>query len=831
MAKGKILYSDVSDEDVYKLVRQSAAETLTVVNTLTDAIKSSAKGINAGSNGIGNKAEIDALTKSLEDVKRLTEELNILKAKSKEANLLLSKSYDQLSDSEKQVITDSVNISNIRKENLALTKEAIAQSKAEEGSLSQMRTSLNKLIKEYDAMGKARRESIKGTELLDKIKTETLAIYGLETASGRFRRNVGNYTAGDNGLAASINQLTREAPSAAVSMSTFFLAISNNLPQFTDEIKKLKDANVELEASGKPAVSILGQLGKAVLSWQTLISFGITLLTLYGSKLIDYIFDTNKATKSQLDWNKELEKSEKNIDGLVKRIEDANLAIRKSSGTLTIEEENAFKIQREIFAEREKAYNTFIEQQKTLRTELAKARGEDNVSGQLIDAQARMRGNPNFKYGTGFYEYFKGLDSATEAYNRTLAYTTAAQQKLLQEKIDASNAEKIKKQKKEYEDLLKLQQDYYRALQKAQTDNIQDEYQRDSQKIKDNLKFEQEDNIAKYGNNEKSKKLNLELEKKANDDLFKIQQKKIIADEEWNKAKDDRVKKKREEDMKADKERAKIEEAATEEERKRLQAFLDKRQSEEEKARDKAAKDRIKKEQETLNTLQKQSDNYFSRKEKAADMEIQNAKDKQQTLALLAQKGVENAAENYAFEQKAQAEAEEKRLKLERNKMRSEFAISLLKAYSNNGGDLNKTLGDSAALIAAAQALPQFYEGTEDTGTVNKPLDKNGGRLAVIHDNERILNREQNMRLPKGLSNEDLVRQASLMPPSYHSTMTRTNGIEKLESKLDSVVNAINNIEIPEYRLHWDEIEKGFIHTTTKRDRIVRDHQIKRGLF
>lgn len=213
-------------------------------------------------------------------------------------------------------------------------------------------------------------------------------------------------------------------------------------------------------------------------------------------------------------------------------------------------------------------------------------------------------------------------------------------------------------------------------------------------------------------------------------------------------------------------------------------------------------------------------------------MEIQNAKDKQQTLALLAQKGVENAAENYAFEQKAQAEAEEKRLKLERNKMRTEFAISLLKAYSNNGGDLNKTLGDSAALIAAAQALPQFYEGTEDTGTVNKPLDNNGGRLGVLHDNERIFTKKHNEPLLKlGLSNDEVVRRATLMPPTFHSTMTRTNGIEKLESKLDSVVNAINNIEIPEYRLHWDEIEKGFIHTTTKRDRIVRDHQIKRGLF
>lgn len=812
MAKGKILYSDVSDEDVYKLVRQSAAETLTVVNTLTDAIKSSAKGINAGSNGIGNKAEIDALTKSLEDVKRLTEELNILKAKAKEANLLLSKSYDQLSDAEKQVITDSVNISNIRKENLALTKEAIAQSKAEEGSLSQMRTSLNKLIKEYDAMGKARRESIKGTELLDKIKTETAAIYGLETASGRFQRNVGNYKSGYDGLANSINQLTREAPAAAVSMQTFFLAISNNLPQFTDEINKLKKANIELEATGKPTVSVLGAIGKAVFSWQSLISVGITLLTIYGGKLVDYIFNTKTATKATDEFAN-------SIQDVNKRLAESNKELEKSNNIAVSGEDAGSELNR---------YAEFLRKKGEINLHYAKLESENR---KRLDKESGYRRTDSdiatdllFTPDKDLAEYLKRkkiIDEGKAKELKNVSIIFAQLEQKLSDDKEKARADKEKdhkeKQVKEREEKFKTFEEITLEEYNTEVQNTKDFYER--QKNNADIDF-LNGKISQQEYDKTIEQLKLDSLYRQFQNAVDYGQKTVYLEEQISAMKVDILKKQ-----------------LAQEEKIRKDAILKGTDSGKEQAKkaaqfkDNEDKERIKKEQETLNTLQKQSDNYFSRKEKAADMEIQNAKDKQQTLALLAQRGVENAAENYAFEQKAQAEAEEKRLKLERNKMRSEFAISLLKAYSNNGGDLNKTLGDSAALIAAAQALPQFYEGTEDTGTVNKPLDKNGGRLAVIHDNERILNREQNMRLPKGLSNEDLVRQASLMPPSYHSTITRTNGIEKLESKLDSVVNAINNIEIPQQQLYWSEFEKGFIHTTKTRDRILNEHHIKRGLF
>ena len=51
----------------------------------------------------------------------------------------------------------------------------------------------------------------------------------VDQSLGNHQRNVGNYASGFNGLNMSIQQILRETPSAAVSLNTFFLAISNNL--------------------------------------------------------------------------------------------------------------------------------------------------------------------------------------------------------------------------------------------------------------------------------------------------------------------------------------------------------------------------------------------------------------------------------------------------------------------------------------------------------------------------------------------------------------------------------------------------------------------------
>ena len=51
---------------------------------------------------------------------------------------------------------------------------------------------------------------------------------------------------------------------------------------FTDNLKELKDANAELVKSGGEATSMFSALKGAIFSWQTAITIGITLLTVYG---------------------------------------------------------------------------------------------------------------------------------------------------------------------------------------------------------------------------------------------------------------------------------------------------------------------------------------------------------------------------------------------------------------------------------------------------------------------------------------------------------------------------------------------------------------------
>ena len=129
-----------------------------------------------------------------------------------------------------------------------------------------------------------------------ELDTKLKAIDG---AVGKYGRNVGNYASGWNGLANSVNQLTREAPAFANSLNTGFMALSNNIPILADEINNLKKQNLELAASGKPTQSVFKSLTSALFSWQTALSVGVTLLTMYGAELYDLAFGASVAEKSQ----------------------------------------------------------------------------------------------------------------------------------------------------------------------------------------------------------------------------------------------------------------------------------------------------------------------------------------------------------------------------------------------------------------------------------------------------------------------------------------------------------------------------------------------------
>lgn len=88
-----------------------------------------------------------------------------------------------------------------------------------------------------------------------------------------------------NSLQNSINQISRELPAFTYSIQTGFMAISNNLPMLFDDIGKLTKENEALLASGKKGVPVWKQVASSLFSWNTLMSVGITLLTVYGKEI------------------------------------------------------------------------------------------------------------------------------------------------------------------------------------------------------------------------------------------------------------------------------------------------------------------------------------------------------------------------------------------------------------------------------------------------------------------------------------------------------------------------------------------------------------------
>ena len=104
---------------------------------------------------------------------------------------------------------------------LAAEREALKQRNAEvkntaivnaaaQGSIEQLRAALNLLTAEYDKMGVAERNSAKGSELQQKIKGQSEALKKLEADTGRYGRNVGNYTGAISILEKSLTEVKKK---------------------------------------------------------------------------------------------------------------------------------------------------------------------------------------------------------------------------------------------------------------------------------------------------------------------------------------------------------------------------------------------------------------------------------------------------------------------------------------------------------------------------------------------------------------------------------------------------------------------------------------------
>lgn len=179
-------------------------------------------------------------------------------------------------------------------------QDNIKEEKNLEGSVNGLRASIRNLTAEYNALSAADREGSVGNGIAERISKMQAQVSAAEQRLGNFRSNVGNYQSAFNGLNVSVSQIVRELPSATMGANMFFLAISNNIPTLVDEINKLRAANKLAMKEGKQGVPILKQLGSAVFSWNSLISVGITLLTVYGKDIVSWIGNLFKGREAAM---------------------------------------------------------------------------------------------------------------------------------------------------------------------------------------------------------------------------------------------------------------------------------------------------------------------------------------------------------------------------------------------------------------------------------------------------------------------------------------------------------------------------------------------------
>ena len=100
---------------------------------------------------------------------------------------------------------------------------------------------------------------------------------------------MGGVNATYSNLHNSIQQIAREMPTLAMGPQMFFMAISNNLPVFTDALARARQEYDSLVKSGAKGTPVWRQVVSSLFSWQTALTAGIMLLTMYGGKMVEWI--------------------------------------------------------------------------------------------------------------------------------------------------------------------------------------------------------------------------------------------------------------------------------------------------------------------------------------------------------------------------------------------------------------------------------------------------------------------------------------------------------------------------------------------------------------
>lgn len=184
-------------------------------------------------------------------------------------------------------------ISETNRLNRALAKEMTSA----EGSSNKLSGQLIRLRAQFDGMSESLRKSPLGQELAKRIALVDSALKTLDSNTGRFQRNVGNYATATN----SLSQVLREMPAFTYSAQTGILALSNNLPILVDQFRAVK------AETGSTATALKIFAG-SLMSFPNILTIAIGLFTIFSDKIFKSSKSVDAATQSLQEYEKTLER-------------------------------------------------------------------------------------------------------------------------------------------------------------------------------------------------------------------------------------------------------------------------------------------------------------------------------------------------------------------------------------------------------------------------------------------------------------------------------------------------------------------------------------------
>ena len=440
-----------------------------------------------------DKGSVNAdLRATLESLKALKNEQKELTKAIKEGNDVDGEMSARLLDLKSQI-----KYTEAQAKGLAATQRVLtADGKKYEDTLNGQRQKLADMQSAYDAMDKEMRDSEGGKAFLAQIKEQHDAVLGLEGATGRMQRNVGNYGESIKGvipsvdkfdavlnkMGTSMNDLQQGVGTASKSIVSHFATIGKALitpplgiivailtgimlifSKVASAIKKNDDAMTNLQvafSAFKPIATAIGKIFEGIGVALSKVAVGIAnVVTKISSALIPGFEEASKKVTEYILAVDALE--EKQRQYTVQNAKDAQeiAKYRAIASESTDLEERKKALQSAIALEEEIARRNVEIATKTLELRKEQARQEVDTTDETKNEIARLEAEK--------------IQAETDYYNKKREM--AAQIREINNKINAENVKNHQEYIKRLEEQRKAQEEAEKARQEALKASLENE--------------------------------------------------------------------------------------------------------------------------------------------------------------------------------------------------------------------------------------------------------------------------------------------------------------------------------------------------------------------